>query len=190
MARWLLIQGKQAKSQTGFDVSTFVIDWDKQVVQCPQGHLSRLWRNSHDTNGNPLVEVVFDRHTCGACSVRHNCTSSALAPRKLKLRPQSEYEALAARRIEQLSQEFKLRYAFRAGIEGTISQAVRSLDLRRTRYWGLAKTHLQNVATACAINLSRFFASSNHIPKAQTRTSTLAALPFQGNHPCEALFVV
>ena len=180
----------QAKSQTGFDVSTFVIDWDKQVVQCPQGHLSRLWRNSHDTNGNPLVEVVFDRHTCGACSVRNNCTSSALAPRKLKLRPQAEYQALAARRIEQLSQEFKLGYAFRAGIEGTISQAVRRLDLRRTRYWGLAKTHLQNVATACAINLSRFFASSNQIPKAQTRTSTLAALSFLGHHPCEALFVV
>ena len=108
----------------------------------------------------------------------------------MKLRPQAEYEALAARRIEQLSQEFKLRYASRAGIEGTISQAVRRLDLRRTRYWGLAKTHLQNVATACAINLSRFFASSNQIPKAQTRTSTLAALSFLGHHPCEALFIV
>jgi transposase len=174
-----LIRGKQAKSQTGFDVSTFIIDWDKQVVQCPQGHLSRLWRNSHDTNGNPLVEVVFDRNTCGACSVRHNCTSSALAPRKLKLRPHAEYEALAARRREQLSTEFKLRYASRSGIEGTISQAVRRFDLRRTRYWGLAKTHLHNVATACAINLSRFFASSNQITKAQTRTSALAALRFQ-----------
>ncbi len=180
----------QAKSQTGFDISTFIIDWEQQIVQCPQGHLSRLWRNSHDTKGNPLVEVVFDRHTCGACPVRDNCTSSAQAPRKLKLRPQAEFEALAARRIEQLSTEFKLRYASRAGIEGTISQAVRRFDLRRTRYWGLAKTHLQNVATACAINVSRFFASSHHIPKAQTRTSTLAALRFQGHHPCEALFVV
>ncbi len=85
---------------------------------------------------------------------------------------------------------YQLVESSRSGIEGTISQAVRRLDLRRTRYWGLAKTHLQNVATACAINLSRFFASSNQIPKAQTRTSTLAALRFQGNHPCEALFVV
>jgi transposase len=169
----------QAKSQTSFDISTFIIDWEQQIVQCPQGHLSRLWRNSHDTNGNPLIEVVFDRHTCGACNVRHNCTSSSCAPRKLKLRPQAEYEALAARRIEQLSTEFKQTYACRAGIEGTISQAVRRFDLRRTRYWGLAKTHLHNVATACAINLSRFFASSNHIAKAQTRLSALAALRFQ-----------
>ncbi len=169
----------QAKSQTGFDVSTFIIDWDKQVVQCPQGHWSRLWRHAYDTNGNPLIEVVFDRHTCGACPVRNNCTSSTRAPRKLKLRPQAEYEALAARRREQLSTEFKLRYASRSGIEGTISQAVRRFDLRRTRYWGLAKTHLHNVATACAINLSRFFASSNQITKAQTRTTALAALRFQ-----------
>ncbi len=169
----------QAKSPTGFDVSTFIIDWEQQLVQCPQGHLSRLWRNSHDTNGNPLIEVVFDRHTCGACPVRNHCTSSASAPRKLKLRPQAEYQALTARRTEQLCSEFKQTYAGRAGIEGTISQAVRRFDLRRTRYLGLTKTHLQNVATACAINLSRFFASSNHIAKAQTRHSALAALHFQ-----------
>ncbi len=169
----------QAKSQMGFDVSTFIIDWEQQIVQCPQGHLSRLWRNSHDTNGNPLIEVVFDRHTCGACPVRNNCTSSAQAPRKLKLRPQAEYQALAARRREQLTTEFKQTYAYRAGIEGTISQAVRRFDLRRTRYWGLAKTHVQNVATACAINLSRYFASSNHLAKAQTRQSALAALHFE-----------
>lgn len=169
----------QAKSETGFDISTFMIDWDKQVVQCPQGHLSRSWRNANDGNQNPLVEVVFDRKTCRACPVRNNCTSSSDAPRKLKLRPRAEYEALLARRIEQLSHQFKLRYACRAGVEGTISQAVRRFDLRRTRYWGLEKTHLQNVATACAINLSRFFAASNHLTRATTRTSAMSALRFE-----------
>jgi hypothetical protein len=34
---------------------------------------------------------------------------------------------------------FKKQYASRAGIEGTISQGVRSMDLRRSRYIGLAK---------------------------------------------------
>lgn len=34
----------QAKLKTGFDVSAFVIDWDKEVVKCPQGNLSRLWQ--------------------------------------------------------------------------------------------------------------------------------------------------
>jgi transposase len=40
-------------------------------------------------------------------------------------------------------------------VEGTISQAVRAFGLRRTRYIGLAKTHLQHVLTAIAFNLAR-----------------------------------
>ena len=43
----------------------------------------------------------------------------------------------------------------RSGIEGTISQGVRSFGLRRARYRGEAKTHLQHVATAAAMNVSR-----------------------------------
>lgn len=166
----------QAKLKTGFDVSTFVIDWDKQVVQCPQGNFSRLWRKTRDCNQNPLIEVVFDRKTCEKCPVRNNCTSAKTAPRKLKLRPREEYDALKQRRSEQVSPEFKQKYTRRAGVEGTISQAVCKFNLRQARYCGLVKTHLQHVATACAINLSRFFAWSKHVDKAPTRTSLFARL--------------
>jgi transposase len=166
----------QAKLKTGFDVATFVIDWDKQLVQCPQGNLSHSWRQGYDCRKNPVIQVEFDRQTCAACPVRSNCTHSQKAPRRLKLRPRDEYDALNKRRQEQQTQEFEKKYGCRAGIEGTISQGVRQFDLRRTRYLGLVKTHLQHVATACAINLARFFAWSNHLPKAQTRTSAFAAL--------------
>ena len=46
-------------------------------------------------------------------------------------------------------------YNKRAGIEGTFSQGIRSVGLRRSRYRGLSKTHLQNVAITCAMNLQR-----------------------------------
>jgi transposase len=46
-------------------------------------------------------------------------------------------------------------YARRAGIEGTISQGVRTFDLRRSRYIGLAKTHLQHILISLAMNLVR-----------------------------------
>lgn len=55
----------------------------------------------------------------------------------------------------QRTEEFKTLYGERAGIEGTISQGVRSFGLRRARYIGLARTHLQHVATAAAINVVR-----------------------------------
>lgn len=109
----------QAKLKTGFDVAAFVIDWDKQVVKCPQGNLSRLWRKTRDCNQNPLIEVVFDRKICEKCPVRNNCTSAKMAPRKLKLRPREEYDALQKRRREQVSPEFQQKYQRRAGIEGT-----------------------------------------------------------------------
>jgi transposase len=67
-------------------------------------------------------------------------------------------------------------YNHRAGIEGTISQGVRAFDLRQTRYRGLAKTHLQHIATATAINLDRLVAWLEEVPRALTRTSRFAAL--------------
>jgi transposase len=166
----------QAKLKRGFDLAAFVIDWDKQIVKCPQGNPSRSWRDGHDCRKNPVIQVEFDRKTCAACPERRNCTKSEKAPRILKLRPRDEYDALNKRRQEQLTKEFETNYGCRARIEGTISQGVGRFDLRRTRYCGLVKTHLQHVATACAMNLARFFAWSNHLPKAQTRTSALAAL--------------
>ena len=44
------------------------------------------------------------------------------------------------------------------------------------RYIGLAKTHLQHVITAAAINLVRIAEWHNAVPTAQTRRSRFAAL--------------
>jgi len=67
-------------------------------------------------------------------------------------------------------------YAQRQGIEGTISQGVRSFGLRRARYRGLAKTGLQSVATAAAMNLNRLAAWFAERPLASTRVSRFAAM--------------
>jgi hypothetical protein len=53
---------------------------------------------------------------------------------------------------------------------------VRTLGLRRGRYRGLARTRLQHVATAAALNLERLAAWFRAVPHAATRTSRFAAL--------------
>ena len=73
----------------------------------------------------------------------------------MTFKPRVEYETLQAARERQETTAFKEKYNKRAGIEGTISQATRAFDLRRCRYIGLAKTRLQHLATAAAINLTR-----------------------------------
>jgi transposase len=68
----------------------------------------------------------------------------------------------------------------RAGVEGTLSQGVRAFGLRRSRYLGLAKTHLQHVITAGAMNLARLAAWFTGDPPEETRTSRFARLRMAG----------
>jgi transposase len=93
-------------------------------------------------------------------------------------KPQVEYEALQAARERQKTEVFKQKYKKRAGVEGTISQGTRTFDLRRSRYLGLAKTHLQHLATAAAMNLTRAVSwlEEESGPKALPYRSPFAAL--------------
>src|SRR3712207_9321385 len=83
---------------------------------------------------------------------------STLFPYTTLFRSRAEYEALRAARERLTTKEGRRCYARRAGIEGTLSQGVRAFGLRRSRYRGLARTHLQHVATAAALNLERLSA--------------------------------
>jgi transposase len=92
------------------------------------------------------------------------------------IRPQEQYHALKQRREREKTKEFAQVYAKRAGIEGTISQAVRTMGMRRSRYIGPEKTHLQHVATAAALNVVRSMAWFDGLPRAQTRRSAFTRL--------------
>ena len=166
----------QAKAGQGFDLPCFAIDWEAQTVRCPQGRLSQSWQPGQDPNGNEVIKVQFGRADCRACACRDQCTKSKTTPRGLQFKPRPEYEALQGARQRQETAPFKQTYKKRAGVEGTISQGTRSFDLRRSRYVGLAKTHLQHVAIAAAMNFSRVWAWLNERPKAQTRRSKFLAL--------------
>jgi transposase len=165
----------QAQDKNGFDLPCFAIDWDAQTVTCPQGKVSRSWYNRKQ-RGNPVIQVRFSIPDCAACATRSLCTKAKTSARVLTFKPRPQFEALEAARRRQQTPEFKERYKTRAGIEGTFSQGTRTFGLRRARYIGLDKTHLQHIATAAAINLTRAVSWLMDIPKARTRTSHFAAL--------------
>jgi transposase len=104
------------------------------------------------------------------------CTRAKDLPRALTLQPKEEHEAIQRARKRQKTEEFASLYCARAGIEGTFSQGVRAFGLRKARYRGLKKTHLQELATAASINVCRITDWLNDIPIAATRRSRLAAL--------------
>src|SRR4051812_45306464 len=166
----------QAKVEGGYTLDRFEVDWDEQRVRCPQGKLSLAWSRQVDQTGAPYVSVWFRKADCAACAARPLCTRAAHQARHLKLPPRAEHEALRAARERLATKEGRRCYARRAGIEGTLSQGVRAFGLRRSRYRGLARTHLQHVATEAAINLARLGDWLRAVPRAVTRTSRFAAL--------------
>jgi transposase len=95
------------------------------------------------------------RSDCSVCVHLSQCTSAKGRIRSVNIKPKELHEALQQNRQREKSKEFKEEYSKRAGVEGTISQGVRAFGLRRSRYIGMGKTHLQRLATAAAINLKR-----------------------------------
>lgn len=145
----------QARQPDGLDVSCFAIDWEARHVTCPGGKRSVRWTPGHDKQGagQDLVAVQFDPDDCRGCPLRPRCTQAKTGPRTLRLRPREQHEALQTARRRQLTEAFKQLYAVRAGIEGALSQGVRAFGLRAARYRGQAKTYLQHLLVAVAMNI-------------------------------------
>jgi IS5 family transposase len=172
----------QAAANQGFDQASFTIDWDRQQVTCPAGATSRSWHQRQDSGG-PRIHVAFSNRDCRPCPSRHLCTSSTNTssgrgrsrPRHLTLHTQTEHDILQTNRRDQTTSEWKTRYATRAGVEGTISQAV-AHGARHARYTGRAKQQLQTILTAVGLNLFRLDAWLTGTPHATTRASRITKL--------------
>src|SRR4051794_10585779 len=166
----------QAREGAGFAKGSFAVDWDRQVVTCPAGKESISWLPNTSTKNGMVFEARFARKDCTPCPSRSQCTWSKQEPRIIGLLPREQHEALQATRREQETEEFRWRYAARAGIEGTHEQANRRCGLRRCRYIGEAKAHLQHLLTAAAFNVVRLSEWWAGTPVSRTRCSRFAAL--------------
>jgi transposase len=168
----------QARAKQGFGMQDFQIDWDRKKAICPEGHESVEWTPFVDNRGNDVIRLKFSTTDCGSCPSRELCTQSdAKYPRRrLTIRPKEQYEALQRAREREETADFKEQYARRAGIEGSISRAVRTSEVRRSRYIGLAKTHLQHLLSATSLSFLRVGEWLMGVPKATTRRSPFARL--------------
>jgi transposase len=171
----------QAKAGQGFDKSHFLVDWEAKKVICPAGKISQHWHYTQQPSRKESpIQVSFAQSDCNNCQWRAACTASKTGPRALALQEREQHQTMQKARRQQATPEFKARYAVRAGVEGTISQAVRSEDIRHARYLGLAKTHLQQLCSAAGLNLRRVGEWLAGTPFAKTRYSAFARLRLAG----------
>ena len=162
----------QARAGAGYARADFTVDYDTQTVTCPQGKTAKSW-SPCTQHGKDAIVAIFSITDCGPCPARSLCT--AAKRRVLSLPPPDLAEAQAAARTAEKTIPFQADYARRAGVEGTMHQAV-SHGARRARYRGLPKTRLDHVYMACALNLLRLEAFWTGTPLDRRRTSHLARL--------------
>jgi transposase len=149
---------QQHQTGQGNDLQAFVVDGEAQQAHCPQGPASVHWRPGHDVSSHPVIRIRFDRATGHAYPARRACTAAKDAPRQLTVRTQAHHEAIQAARQRQEAAEFNTQYALRAGVESRLSQGIRRVELRQSRYIRLARTPLQQLLNATAINVVRVIA--------------------------------
>jgi transposase len=164
----------QGRAGAGFAAADFHYDFARCIATCPAGRISSSWQERPSRYGGKEIQIKFATRDCKPCPERAQCTQTACQRRLLTIQPKAEFRALQEARRQESDPEFKKRYAVRAGVEGTLSQGVRRCGLRRARYVGLAKTHLQNICTAAALNLVRLLNWLAETPLAATRRSTFA----------------
>ena len=171
----LLDQSPQARAGSGFDKTAFTIDFDTRQVTCPQGSSSANWSPTRQ-RGVDVIVVKFATDTCRTCPVRAQCTTARRGGRQLTFYPRDLHHALTQARTQQSAKDWQDKYKLRAGVEGTIHQAITITGIRHARYRGLTKTHLQHVFSAIALNLIRLHAWWTGNPLQHGRTSRLERL--------------
>jgi len=169
----------QAREGSGFEAAAFTIDWENEVAICPEGKQSLSWTPAIDRQDTKVMKIKFSGKDCMPCPSRDLCIRSVKDYKRRTVsirRPREHHEALQRARERERTAEFKAEYTRRAGIEGTVSRAVRTCDVRRSRYIGLNKTHLHHLLSATSLSFLRVGEWLMGVPKAKTRRSPFARL--------------
>jgi Transposase DDE domain len=157
----------------------FTIDWEARRVTCPQGHTSAVWSaQRHNVRGVPIVQVFLPPRT----AMRVLCARHAPAPPVCAGAAVCSFWTVPSKKpttpggADRTARSSRPATALRAGVEGTIAQAVRRSGIGTTCYIGLSKTHLGHVFSATALNLVRLDARWTGKPLGATRTSHFTKL--------------
>ena len=102
---------------------------------------------------------------------RAQCITSATGPGSIAVLPRPLHEIQTSNRLNQQTEKWQRRYATRAGTETPLSQNVRAHGLRRSRYRGLARTHVQHVLTAMTCNAARVTDWIDSAPRTRRRAT-------------------
>ena len=128
---------------------------ENDITSCPAGYAPERTR-SHDDR----YFAFFSKKTCRGCSRKKTCPTKP-GERGRSLRYDDKAVRMARRRAYEDSPEFRDRYRFRAGIEGTMSQLDRLTGIKNLRVRGMSSVSFAAYLKAAGINIIRAAAHQN-----------------------------
>ena len=133
-------------------VADFTVDAPgEQAVRCPAGHAPE----SAERSANGSMQATYSKLHCAQCPLKRNCAARRNANGTRTLKTTLREYTLAKRRRYEQTEEFRKRYAERAGIEATNSELKRGHGLGRLRVRGGARVKLAVYFKALACNVKR-----------------------------------
>jgi len=130
-------------------LTEFTMNSENEVTSCPEGCAPEKTRTKDDNH-----TALFSKKTCRGCSRKKSCPTMP-GKKGRYLRYDDKAIRLAQRRAQEDTPEFRDRYRFRAGIEGTISQLDRLTGVKSLRVRGLSAVSFAAHLKAAGINIIR-----------------------------------
>jgi Transposase DDE domain/Transposase domain (DUF772) len=136
-------------------LTEFTMNSKNEITSCSEG-CAPLKTRSKDDNHTAL----FSKKTCRGCSRKKSCPTMP-GKKGRYLRYDDKAIRLAQRRAQEDTPEFRDRYRFRSGIEGTMSQLDRLTGVKTLRVRGLPAVSFAAFLKAAGINIIRAAAFRN-----------------------------
>ena len=136
-------------------LTAFTMNSENEITSCPEGCAPVKTRSKDDNH-----TALFSKKTCRSCSRKKGCPTMP-GKKGRYLRYDDKAIRLAQRRAWEDTLEFRDKYRFRAGIEGTMSQLDRLTGVKNLRVRGLSAVSFSAFLKAAGINIIRAAAFRN-----------------------------
>jgi Transposase DDE domain/Transposase domain (DUF772) len=140
----------KGSQQERLTLEHFELDGDGRVVRCPQGHAPVM-----TSAGGDKIQVLFDAATCASCPLHQSCCASAVDRKEPRYQYTHDRVRQRARRLRDRSDEFRDRYRWRSGIEGTMSRFKYQMGMASLRIRGRLAVGYVTFLRALGLNIHR-----------------------------------
>jgi molybdopterin-guanine dinucleotide biosynthesis protein len=141
------VMGKRGEGNV--PLTEFTMNSENEITSCPEGCAPLKTRSKNDNH-----TALFSKKTCRSCSRKKACPTMP-GKKGRYLRYDDKAIRLAQRRVREDTPEFRDKYRFRSGIEGTISQLDRLTGVKGLRVRGLSAVSSAAFLKAAGINIIR-----------------------------------